>query len=335
MTYPNASEPQKLYVELMDKQMMLFKNRGDKEYIHKIDLNDSFVVSATKDNSLTLLESGGTEIVLTFANESIIADWKTRLEHATATKGTRTVGMDIEVAKVSAQPMSSNSQASLPIDPLNVLPPTNASASVQSHTKEIATLKEPSQTEPQEIKTRSSPPRSLQFESDDLSSRVTAMLSEPLKVYAWDFAGQEKYYSSHRHFLSRIDTIYVLVWDMTQSVKNGVSVKFWLQTLKTYGCIPRNNETDRTRLLILGSHTDKLSESELKSRRSELEIVLSQIDKDRKFDFGPQLLFEVNSTPVHDYEGVKSFSPNFSNIATSWLEKAKLDSNGTTLLKRP
>eukprot|EP01102_Stenamoeba_stenopodia_P010656 TRINITY_DN3237_c0_g1_i5.p1 TRINITY_DN3237_c0_g1~~TRINITY_DN3237_c0_g1_i5.p1 ORF type:complete len:1193 (+),score=204.69 TRINITY_DN3237_c0_g1_i5:671-4249(+) len=64
---------------------------------------------------------------------------------------------------------------------------------------------------------------------------------------AWDFAGQEVYYSTHGFFLST-RAVYLLVYDLTKTL-DACRVPYWLQSIHAHtgGCVP---------VVLVGTHVD-------------------------------------------------------------------------------
>ncbi len=78
--------------------------------------------------------------------------------------------------------------------------------------------------------------------------KVKLLSGETVKVNfrAWDFAGQEVYYSTHSFFLSN-RAVYMVVWSLTASEENQ-RVVFWLQSIQS--------RAPKAPVMLIGTHTD-------------------------------------------------------------------------------
>ncbi|PRP77349.1 hypothetical protein PROFUN_05594 [Planoprotostelium fungivorum] len=71
---------------------------------------------------------------------------------------------------------------------------------------------------------------------------------KPVKIdwSAWDFDGQEAYYSSHQFFLSS-RAIYVIVWNLENTLDQS-KLEYWLQSIKA--------RAPKAPIIIVGTHSD-------------------------------------------------------------------------------
>lgn len=73
-----------------------------------------------------------------------------------------------------------------------------------------------------------------------------------VSISAWDFAGQEIYYTTHQFFLSQ-RSIFILVWDLRYD-EEACKVSYWLQSIRS--------RTKNCPVVIVGTHADELSNPE-------------------------------------------------------------------------
>lgn len=97
------------------------------------------------------------------------------------------------------------------------------------------------------------------------TDRETLSSSTAIEIIAWDFAGQKEYYNTH-HFFLRDQALFVVVWDVTKmpehsnndTFRTDKDLEFWFGMLRTnlppYGKSIYQN----TKILVIGTHVDKL-----------------------------------------------------------------------------
>eukprot|EP01104_Vermistella_antarctica_P016973 TRINITY_DN591_c0_g1_i1.p1 TRINITY_DN591_c0_g1~~TRINITY_DN591_c0_g1_i1.p1 ORF type:complete len:1378 (-),score=383.37 TRINITY_DN591_c0_g1_i1:59-4192(-) len=77
--------------------------------------------------------------------------------------------------------------------------------------------------------------------------------SDGIIFYAWDFAGQSVYLTTHQYFIDK-RAVYVVVFDVNDTkAKYMACINFWLQTIQTRAGSPPT--------LIVGTHVDTLVEN--------------------------------------------------------------------------
>jgi len=82
---------------------------------------------------------------------------------------------------------------------------------------------------------------------------------DTIEMIAWDFAGQQSYYTSHHHFMTGA-AIYLVVWDVSKQGKHehehDSDLVFWLRSLKARLPPPKPEDTPRTAVVVVGTHID-------------------------------------------------------------------------------
>src|SRR5205823_2277128 len=78
--------------------------------------------------------------------------------------------------------------------------------------------------------------------------KVKLVSGETVKINfrAWDFAGQEVYYSTHAFFLSN-RSVYLVVWSLTAS-EDTQRVLYWLQSIQS--------RAPKAPVMLVGTHAD-------------------------------------------------------------------------------
>ncbi|KAH3723528.1 uncharacterized protein LOC127853294 [Dreissena polymorpha] len=118
---------------------------------------------------------------------------------------------------------------------------------------------------------------------DESTNEITTSLDEStneITVSVWDFAGQTLYYSTHQFFLNE-RSIYVVVMDMTRSLKDIVSksdgigiwcglvdsctyldiFKFWLNAIHMNSDYQSGERTIKPNVILVGTRKDKMKGS--------------------------------------------------------------------------
>ncbi|KAH3753197.1 hypothetical protein DPMN_187831 [Dreissena polymorpha] len=118
---------------------------------------------------------------------------------------------------------------------------------------------------------------------DESTNEITTSLDEStneITVSVWDFAGQTLYYSTHQFFLNE-RSIYVVVMDMTRSLKDIVSksdgigiwcglvdsctyldiFKFWLNAIHMNSDNQSGERTIKPNVILVGTRKDKMKGS--------------------------------------------------------------------------
>jgi len=174
------------------------------------------------------------------------------------------------------------------------------------------------------------------FSSDNNSER-------DLQLNAWDFAGQPEFYMCHRHYL--LDkAVYVITFDASNIHlprtdedieisnrepkfvfgENVLDLRFWLRSLLSLKLIPsrpkektQNTEiakstTSTTKILILGTHVDEITDDRLKTKECREQYVSAALEdiaaSFNNFDLSVEAnYFEISASPEHFYAGVDAF----------------------------
>ena len=95
----------------------------------------------------------------------------------------------------------------------------------------------------------------------------------PIQFTLWDFGGQDVYYATHQCFLTK-RSLYLLLWKMTDW-KNGIAeLKPWLDNIAA--------RVPGSRVVIIGTHYDRLSEEEREKAPDYLQEVADLAERQTK-----------------------------------------------------